>query len=213
MAKAELPSNSHKYHENQQKNKKEKLKKITKGPVKMRTRPMARAKSMAENFLSVDIDEVKDSFYKEVVKPSILEWIGSLLKQAIDAFFQSDGPGRYSSSSKSRPYERVSYRSYSERDERPGRDRESTKVKKFKEYYDIILDSYAEAEEVLESMRNVIEQYDRVTLADYHDLCGVTSQSWTDNKYGWEDLTTASVKFIRGQGYIVDLPKAYALDD
>ena len=48
------------------------------------------------------------------------------------------------------------------------------------------------------------------TVADLYELVGVTGE-YTDNKYGWDSLGSASVTRVRG-GYLVDLPRTRLLD-
>lgn len=56
----------------------------------------------------------------------------------------------------------------------------------------------------------MISVYGMVSVADLYDLIGVTG-NYTDNKYGWTDIRSASVVRVR-DGYIVKMPKAMPLD-
>jgi hypothetical protein len=49
-----------------------------------------------------------------------------------------------------------------------------------------------------------------VSVADLYDLVGVTG-NYTDNKYGWTDIRSASVIRVR-DGYMLKLPKALPLN-
>lgn len=71
---------------------------------------------------------------------------------------------------------------------------------------DIILSSREEAELVLETMNDVIDKYEVVSVADLHELVGLPA-SHVDNKYGWVFLGDATVRQIR-EGYLLDLPPA-----
>ena len=59
-------------------------------------------------------------------------------------------------------------------------------------------------------MDEMISVYGIVSVADLYDLIGVTG-NYTDNKYGWTDIRSASVVRVR-DGYIVKMPKAMPLD-
>lgn len=59
-------------------------------------------------------------------------------------------------------------------------------------------------------MDEMISVYGMVSVADLYDLIGVTG-NYTDNKYGWTDIRSASVVRVR-DGYIVKMPKAMPLD-
>lgn len=71
---------------------------------------------------------------------------------------------------------------------------------------DIILQSRAEAELVLERLNDVIGKYEFATVADLYSLVGLPSQH-TDNTYGWVGLVGVQITQIR-EGFIIDLPPA-----
>ena len=197
----EFKPNSHKYKE-AQKDAEKRVKKVVKGPVKTKEKSLGR--KFAETFITEDVHDVKSYIFSDVIIPAIKDTLSQTVKQAIDMILF----GNSKTISKEKPYGRVSYSSYYDRDERKERAARPTRSKDF---YDIILDSRAEAEEVLESLRDIIDQYGQASLEDYHDLCGVTGP-YTGNRYGWTDLTHVGISYIRGQGFIIDLPKAYPLD-
>ena len=47
-------------------------------------------------------------------------------------------------------------------------------------------------------------------MADFYELAGIESE-WTDEKYGWGELSEARVERVRN-GYIVALPKPEPID-
>ena len=104
---------------------------------------------------------------------------------------------------------KVSQRKYD--DDRDRRDSgHTTRTRTGYDYDDIILESYGEAEDVLERMDELIATYQLVSVADFYDLVGV-SGNYTDNKYGWTDIRNASVMRVR-DGYMIKLPKALPLN-
>lgn len=78
------------------------------------------------------------------------------------------------------------------------------------DFDEIILENRVEAEEVLDRLFERIEEYGTATVADLYDLVGMTGD-YTDNKYGWTGLATASVSRTKG-GYVLDLPRPEVLD-
>ena len=78
------------------------------------------------------------------------------------------------------------------------------------DYDEIVLESRGEAEEVLERMDDLLDNYGIVSVAAFYDLVGITG-NYTDNKYGWTSLRNASVQRLR-DGYLLKLPKALPLD-
>lgn len=73
------------------------------------------------------------------------------------------------------------------------------------DFADVIVENRAEAEEVLDRMRDLIHEYQVCTVADFLDLVGLTGE-FTDDKWGWFDLRSASIRVVRG-GYMFHLPK------
>ena len=78
------------------------------------------------------------------------------------------------------------------------------------DFDEIILETRGEAEEVLSHLVDLTIDYQQATVADLYDLVGITS-NFTDNKYGWTDLRSASVTRVR-DGYLINLPRTQILD-
>ena len=79
--------------------------------------------------------------------------------------------------------------------------------------FDIIEPIFAtrrDAEEILNYMGDLIDEYGFVTVADFYDLVGV-SGNYTDNKYGWTDISNAEIVRVK-DGYMIKLPKIRKLD-
>lgn len=77
---------------------------------------------------------------------------------------------------------------------------------------EVILSTFAEANEVLGQMYDLLEQYDAVTVADLYRLVGITATP-VDLKWGWTELFDAGVTRTRGNGYLLDLPNPEYLKD
>jgi len=75
---------------------------------------------------------------------------------------------------------------------------------------DIILRTRGEGEAVIASLSDLIEDYGVASVADLYDLVGITG-SFTDNKYGWTNLRTASVTRVR-DGFLLNLPRPTPID-
>lgn len=75
---------------------------------------------------------------------------------------------------------------------------------------DVTFVDRGEAEEVLTRMVEIVQKYGSACVQDFYDLIQQKG-SFTDNKYGWKDLSTACV--IRGSdGYHIQFPKVIVLD-
>lgn len=77
------------------------------------------------------------------------------------------------------------------------------------DFKDIILEKRGDAEEVLEQLSLLVEQFDVATVADLYSCVGI-SAAHTDNKYGWTSLAGSGVHQVR-EGYWIELPRPVLL--
>jgi len=76
----------------------------------------------------------------------------------------------------------------------------------------VVFETGDEAHQVLSIMREILEQYGAVTVADFYDIAGLENHAQaTDNAWGWENLENSSVSRTR-DGFEIHLPKSYQLD-
>ena len=73
----------------------------------------------------------------------------------------------------------------------------------------IMLETHADAVDVLESLIARVERYGSASVADFYDYLGVTG-GFTDQKYGWTNLSNADIRQTR-KGFVFDLPKPQPL--
>jgi len=200
----EYKPNSHKYKEDQNRSSSEKkVEKVIAGTVKSKKKSEIR--KFTDIFISEDINNVKSYILLDVLIPAIKKAISDIVTNGIDMILYGETGKTKSNSTASK----VSYRSYY--DGRNGRrDYSAIRTKISYNYDDIIFDNRGEAEDVLSRMDELISTYGLVSVADLYDLVGVTG-NYTDNKYGWTDIRSASVIRVR-DGYMLKLPKALPLD-
>lgn len=72
-----------------------------------------------------------------------------------------------------------------------------------------IIEDRREAMSVISALSEQIMEYGQASVADYYDLIGVES-AFTDNSYGWEDLSAAVITPVRG-GYSIKFPPVIQL--
>lgn len=165
-----------------------------------KARKKTEVRKLADNFIAEDMHSVKDYILQEVLIPTAKKVISEVVTNSIDMLLY----GEVKSKKRSQNDSRISYTKYYERErdyERGARTRS-----RGYDYDDIILDTRREAEEVLDRMQDLIDNYGIVSVADLYDLVGING-SYTDNKYGWTQLRSADVQRIR-DGYLLKLPKA-----
>lgn len=78
------------------------------------------------------------------------------------------------------------------------------------DFDDVILASRAEAEMVIQSMYELLDLYEQVTVADLYELVGETG-SFTDERWGWLDLQGIDARRERGGEYRLVLPRTVSL--
>lgn len=201
--------NSHGYKEIQKAKETEKDQKRVDKPVvtgKVSTKKKGALSKFADEFISEDAKNIKSYIFGEVLFPAMKKAIYDIVTDGADMIlYGGKGAGRKRSSGSNIPYV-----SYYDRGSRDPRDTRVSTVSRYS-YNDIILDSRAEAEEVLERMDELVASYGLVRVADLYDLVGITG-SYTDNKYGWTSLRSAEIVRTRDGGYLIKMPRAIPID-
>ena len=156
----------------------------------------------AEDIKSV-IPFVVDEYVIPLFKKGVYEAFTAAMETMI---YGKDGHPRKSPSSNNKP----SYQGYYDRN----KDRERgvpANPRGWSEYEadDIWLEDRGDAEAVLWRMRDYLNEYGTVSVAEAKQFAGLKYE-YTDNKYGWTDLRAAYVSRIR-DGYLIVLPRAVPL--
>lgn len=71
---------------------------------------------------------------------------------------------------------------------------------------DVVLSSREDANAVLDAMKQLLEAYEMVTVADFLELAGLSS-TYSDSKVGWVNLINIQIQPVDG-GFILALPPA-----
>lgn len=184
--------------------------KVTHGKVEVKKK--SAVQRFANTFIQEDAKTVKDYVVKEVITPGIKNIVSDIVKNGLDMFFW----GKSGKNRPTSPASRVQYNNYSgiyssqQRAQARMNQQRSQEPKSY--YYNTLtFKDRNDAVAVLERMREQLGVYLMVSVADLNDFAGVTG-TYTDNKYGWTDLSTASVVNVPGEGWIIDLPKAIVLE-
>lgn len=193
-------SNSHKLKEMQQENLPEKkVEKVVSGPV--RSKKKTGFKKIASVFIPEDVENVKTYILEEIIVPAVKDVILDTVRTYLGIDKKT---GKASTASK------ISYGNCYANNRDTRLDHNIARSRSGYDYDDVILDNRGEAEDVLSRMDELIATYGIVSVADFYDLVGITG-NYTDNKYGWTDIRTASVIRVR-DGYMIKLPKALPIN-
>lgn len=191
----EYPSNSNRSKEAQRPEKN--IQPVVKG--KVATKKKTGFRWLASFFVEDDVDDVGSYIWTNVIVP----YIKKTVLDSIKAVF-------YGSEAKSEKKEtnayRASYRSYYDS---PKEDAPRPSSRSYS-YNDIIISDRGEAELVLDRMREILQHYKIVSVADLCELCNVKAE-YTDQNYGWTSLDRAEVNRFR-DGYTIRLPKPMPID-
>ncbi len=68
----------------------------------------------------------------------------------------------------------------------------------------MLFETRVEAEEVLDRMYDIVQQYDIVTVADMLELAGFET-SPIDRRHGWDDIRGTEVIRVRSGDYLLDI--------
>lgn len=180
-----------------------KLDKVVSGNVKVKKKSSVH--KFTDVFISEDVSNVKSYILMDVLVPAIKKAVSDIVTNGIDMILYGGNGGNRKRSTNGNY---ISYNNYSDR-RREDRNYTPSTTRTAYSYDEVLIPSRGEAEEVLSRMDELIEAYERVSVADFYDLVGVTCD-YTDNKYGWTNIRNAEVVRVR-DGYKIKLPKALPL--
>jgi hypothetical protein len=208
--KTNYPGNSHKSVNNPEKKAVEKV--ITGTAV---TRPKGLGSKIAEAFIMDDTKTVGQYILFDVVIPTTKnlimdmgnEFLSRLLNGTGGSRIRRDAFGRSTGGS-------VGYNKMYSGSSGRGDDRErpmSNRARATHDFDEIEIETRGEAEDVLATMGDRLDQYGMVTLTDLYDMVGI-SGSFADDKWGWVDLRGSEVVRNRAGRYVLSLPKPKPMD-
>lgn len=206
--KMNYPANSHKERDKAAQEERPKVEKVITGEVVQRKKGLGR--KVAETFTGDDMSSVGSYILFDVIIPMTKDMVVDALTQGIQRKFYGDtrrSSVRGGSATRHTAYNRMS--NGINREDRPSRPM-SQRARANHDFDEIVLSERGEAEEVLERLGDLVDNYDVATVSDLYEMVGITG-SFTDNKWGWTDLRGAEITRIRG-GFLLDLPKPGPLD-
>lgn len=200
--KINYTGNSHNKEEKKSAAPKKELKAIVEGGAIERKKPLGRR--FSEAFMGDDAKNVGNYLFFDVAVPAAKSFIMDLVSQGIERALYGDSRPRSRS-------DRAGYTNYnkiSKRDD--GRREISRHARNTHDFREVIIENRGEAENVLDTLSDLIDKYDVATVADLYELVNITG-SFTDDKWGWTELRGATLRRVR-EGYLLDLPRPVAID-
>lgn len=206
------PSNSKFKPEPRQEDKQEKkVEKVVSGTAVQKKKSFG--KKVLETFVGEDIGNVREYLIHDVFVPAVKSTLSDMVQGGIDMMLFGEKRGSRTTRDRGRSY--VNYGGYSSMDKRDNRGRDerkemSNQSRARHDFGDIVFPTRGDAEVVLSHLVDLTIEYGQATVADLYDLAGITS-NYTDDKYGWTNLSRSDVSPIRG-GYVINLPRPILID-
>lgn len=180
------------------------------------SKPVKKRRSVA-SVISEHSDEVKSYIIYDILGPAVKDMISAIVNSALSALKDTIETSLYGAPRKS--YDRASYTDYTKRykSQYPAvkkdrssyefkpRDNPTWKRPSTGNFNDVPpCRSRGDAERVLGKLVNDISKYGEVSVGDYYDQLGISSD-FTDRKWGWNDLSQSGT-YRAQDGYRLDLP-------
>lgn len=187
-----------------------KVEKIVTGRVTTRKKPLM--KRLKEAFIGDESGSIGEYLLFQVLIPAAKDTIVDMGVQAVERTFYGEarsasrrGYPPLGANRSSFNYNRVTEQRKDDQQRQMSR-----RARASHDFDEIVLSSRMEAEAVLDQMYELLSTYNQVTISDLYDLLDI-AENYTDEKYGWTDLTGAGVTTLRGGGYLLNLPRPEVL--
>lgn len=175
---------------------------IAKG--KERQKPLG--KRIGETFKGDDANSVGSYILFDVALPAVKALVADAVSQGIERLLFGDAARRGPSArSNYTNYSKLSTSRSSSRDS-SGRRELSERARAAHDFDEVVLETRGKAEQVLDVMQEMINDYDVVSVADLLALVEITP-SHIDENWGWTELRGARVMQLRRDEFLLDLPR------
>jgi len=170
------------------------------------------AKLAKKSMIGTTLRNVGSYILLEILIPAAKNTLSDMVNNASDMILFGEPKSRRRDRERARG-SHVSYTSYYDRDrterlyDRDRRDRLYGRSRFNPD--DILISTREDAEEVIQNMYDLLDQYSMVSVSEFLEMVGLPDE-YTDRNYGWTSLRDVEVRRVR-DGYIIDLPNPRAL--
>lgn len=151
-----------------------------------------------------DIKSAGEHVVQDVILPSIKKLIVDSVKNSIDFLIYGGKTGQNNTGART-----ISYQNYYTSRTNPTPQPSYSKPAIYS-VNDVIFTDRGEAEATLLRLKEEVDRYGMASVGDFYDLICQPSK-YTDQKYGWRDLTAAQVVRNR-DGFSIQFPKVSPLE-
>lgn len=176
------------------------------------TKEKSATKKFAEKFFEDEVSNVKTYILWDVIIPAIKNVISDIVGNSVDMMLYGrtrNRPRRGTSTGNTTMVGGSSgytgYGTFSS-----GQTGISQRNRDNYDLDEFVFQSRADAEIVLDTLKEIVSKYKATSVADLCDLIGRSSQ-YTDVKYGWTDLRGADVQRVR-EGYVLIMPRVTLIE-
>ena len=173
-------------------------------------------KKIKESFTGDDARSVLFYLAVDVAVPAVKTLLGDLVNQGLSRAMWGDGAPNRISTGRGAGYNNM-YRQLGSAQTAGRYDGGSPAARSMTprgravhDFTEIVLPDRAQAEEVIERLHDIVNDYGFASVSDLYDLVGITG-SYTDDKWGWADLRASGVSRVR-EGWLLNLPRAVPMD-
>lgn len=199
----EYKTNSHKSKEVA---KQHAIEKVVSGRVRVKKQRKGNLEKAAEIFTGQDLNSVKEHLIKDVLFPNIQKLLYDTITNGADTIIYG-GKGKNKQSDGTR----VSYwRSY-DSGSGSNNEKQTYSGRGIYNFENLLFEKKQDAEAVLDSMQEIIDQFGVVSVADLYDLADVTIDNTTASNYGWKSIASAK-SVATPDGWILSLSKPIYLN-
>lgn len=208
----ELPGNSYNSRKKAKDDAKEEdrpeVKKVVTGKVVQRKKGFG--STLRENLGGEDARSVGSYIFIDVLIPAVKSMLADAASQGVERLLFGDSRGRARVSSGTRTG--TSYnRMYSSSPSGTRKRELSNRGRSSHNFDEIIVESRGEAEEILDQLGNLVDDFGFAKVSDFYTLVDI-SGTYVDDRWGWDNLSSASTTRVRA-GYRIDLPQPILLND
>ena len=181
--------------------------------IKQITAGQTRKKSVGSKFKETFVGDSAESVGSYVLFDIIIPRVKDLLFDTFVGGLERSLFGTSTRSSRapkgSQLTAKTNYRGISEKPSAEPRDI-SPRGRANHDFTEILIPTRGEAEQVLDTLLALVDQYESATVADLYGAVGISAEH-TDLKWGWTDLSAARISPARGGGYLLEVPRADVL--
>lgn len=152
--------------------------------------------------VSDDMERVKSYIFEDVMIPALKDTILDIVKAILGVNGRSD---------KGHSTTKVQYGSFFDKGNNR-RDKRDYRSHTDCGYDNIVFTSRGDAEAVLSTMDDILDQYGIVSVSDLYEAADVDTDNYTLNKIGWTSIRSADIVRVR-DGWMIKFPKPAPIDD